>query len=77
MAKLTRVTAAEVLRALAKRQFAFERQKGSHRTLKDPQGRRVLVPIHAGKILSLQVLKSILRDAELSVEEFIRLLKDP
>jgi predicted RNA binding protein YcfA (HicA-like mRNA interferase family) len=39
--------------------------------------KRVTVPFHAGKILHPKVLKSILADAELTVEEFARLLKDP
>jgi hypothetical protein len=35
------------------------------------------VPFHAGKILHPKVLKSILTDAGLTVEEFARLLKEP
>jgi hypothetical protein len=34
------------------------------------------VPFHGGKILHPKVLKSILADADLTVEEFARLLKD-
>jgi len=39
--------------------------------------KRVTVPFHADKILHPKVLKSILADAELTVEEFAQLLKDP
>lgn len=32
------------------------------------------VPFHAGKILHPKILKSILRDAEMAVEELLRML---
>ena len=37
-------------------------------------GKRVTVPFHASKILHPKVLKSILRDANLSVEKLLELL---
>jgi predicted RNA binding protein YcfA (HicA-like mRNA interferase family) len=37
-------------------------------------GKRATVPFHASKVLHPKVLKSILRDADLSVEELERLL---
>jgi len=36
---------------------------------------RVTVPSHAGRILHPKVLKSILRDADLTTEKFKELLK--
>jgi predicted RNA binding protein YcfA (HicA-like mRNA interferase family) len=77
MPKLPRVTAAETIRVLEKIGFVLDRQKGSHRIYYHPNGSRAVVPVHAGKILSPKVLKDILRSAGLSVEEFVRLLKDP
>ncbi|HXG10097.1 MAG TPA: type II toxin-antitoxin system HicA family toxin [Gemmataceae bacterium] len=77
MARLPRVTAAQVIRALQKVGFFLARQSSSHKIYRNTTGRRVTVPYHAGKILSLKTLKSILTDAGLTVEEFIRLLKDP
>ena len=50
------------------------RQSGSHRILKNAAGRRVTVPYHAGRILHPKVLRSILRDADLTAEEFHELL---
>ena len=73
--KLPRVTAQEVIRVLERIGFRCVRQSGSHRIYRDARGRRVTVPYHAGKTLHPKVLKSILRDADLTVEEFIRLLK--
>ena len=37
-------------------------------------GRKVTVPIHGGRALDIKVVRSILRQAELTPEEFQRLL---
>jgi len=41
---------------------------------KNAAGRRATVPFHASKILHPKVVKSILRDAELTVEKLQELL---
>jgi predicted RNA binding protein YcfA (HicA-like mRNA interferase family) len=41
---------------------------------RNASGKRVTVPFHASKILHPKVLKSILRDADLSVEKLLELL---
>lgn len=69
-----RVTAAEIIRVLEKRRFTLSRQSGSHRIYIDEAGNRVTVPFHSGKILHPKVLKNILNDAGLSIEEFMQLL---
>jgi predicted RNA binding protein YcfA (HicA-like mRNA interferase family) len=73
--KLPRITGREVVRALERAGFVFDRQRGSHVVLIHPQNRRrVTVPVHAGKIVKPGTLKGILDDAGLSVEELIPLL---
>jgi len=73
--KLPRVTGREVVRALERAGFVFDRQRGAHVILVHPQRcRRVSVPVHAGQIVKPGTLKGILDDAGLSVEEFIQLL---
>ena len=67
--RLPRVTASDIVRLLKRRGFAFSRQSGSHAIYKDAQGRRVTVPVHAGKILHPKVLKNILNDAELDARD--------
>jgi predicted RNA binding protein YcfA (HicA-like mRNA interferase family) len=41
---------------------------------KNAAGKRATVPFHAAKILHPKVLKSILRDADLSIEKLQELL---
>lgn len=71
-----RVTAVEVIRVLEKLGFRLVRQSGSHKIYKGTESKRVTVPFHSGKILHPKVLRSILADAELTVERFTELLKD-
>lgn len=72
--KLPRVTSNQVIKALEKRGFSFSRQSGSHKIYKNAQGKRVTVPSHKGKVLHPKVLKSILKDADISLDEFLKLL---
>jgi len=72
--RLPRVTAAQVIRVLEKCGFRLVRQSGSHRIYKNEAGQRVTVPFHSGKILHPKVLRSILRDTELTADEFTELL---
>lgn len=74
-AKLPRVSAAEAVRALEKAGFFLARQSGSHRIYKNAEGLRITVPYHSGKELHPKILKSILRDADLTAEEFLELMK--
>ena len=72
--RLPRVTAEEITRVLEKVGFTLARQSGSHKIYKSSNGKRVTVPYHKGKVLHLKVLASILKDANLSREEFKNLL---
>jgi len=73
--KLPRITAAEAVRALERAGFFLSRQSGSHTIYKNQEGRRVTIPYHSGQILHPKVLASILRDGDLTVEEFKELMK--
>ena len=73
--RLPRVTAAQIVRVLERQGFWLTRQSGSHRIYKNEAGKRVTVPYHSGKILHPKVLKSILRDADWTVEQFQKLLR--
>jgi predicted RNA binding protein YcfA (HicA-like mRNA interferase family) len=73
--KLPRVTPAEAIKVLERAGFLLARQSGSHKIYKNKEGKRVTVPYHAGRTLHPKVLQSILRDANLTVERFNKLLK--
>ena len=50
------------------------RQKGSHVQMQHEDGRLVTIPVHTGKTIG-RLLRKILRDGELTREEFIGLLE--
>ena len=72
--ELPRVTAREIISVLESLGFVFTRQSGSHKIYKNIEGKRVTVPFHSTRILHPKVLKSILKDANLTVERLRKLL---
>lgn len=73
MPKLPVVSARECISVLEKIGFRIRRQKGSHITLiRDEPYRRVTVPNH--KEIKSGMLRRIIRDAGITVEEFSDLL---
>ncbi|MBA3630599.1 MAG: type II toxin-antitoxin system HicA family toxin [Actinobacteria bacterium] len=66
------VSGAEVARALTKAGFAHVSQRGSHMKLRHSDGRTAIVPLH--RELARGTLRSILRQANLSPEDFRKLL---
>lgn len=75
MPKLPALRSNEIIRVLGKVGFQVIRQKGSHVRMKHEDGRVVAIPVHAGKTIGIGLLSKILRDAELTREEFIELLE--
>ncbi|EHC11732.1 type II toxin-antitoxin system HicA family toxin [Fischerella thermalis] len=74
MPKLPAITGDAVINALEKVNFQVVRQKGSHVRMQHEDGRVVTIPVHSGKTIGKGLLLKILRDAELTKEEFISLL---
>jgi predicted RNA binding protein YcfA (HicA-like mRNA interferase family) len=74
MPKLPRITAKQIIPVLTKRGFFLDRQVGSHMTYINEAGKRATVPFHTGTILHPKTLKSILRDADISIEELVKSL---
>lgn len=71
-AKLPILTAQEILAVLQRQGFVPVRQSGSHVVLKHPDGRRTTVPLHKGRDLGRGLLRQIMRDANLTVEDLAK-----
>ena len=65
---------AEVVKALEKHGFELVRIKGSHHMMKSSEGRFTVVPVHPGRDIPPGTLRRIIRDAGLSIADFIALL---
>ncbi len=73
-AKLRMLKARDVMRALRLIGFKAIRQSGSHVFFQHLDGRTTLVPHHGGEDIGRGLLRQILKEIELSPEEFTRYL---
>jgi predicted RNA binding protein YcfA (HicA-like mRNA interferase family) len=69
MTRLPRLTAQEVMKGIERNGFVLVRQSGSHKIFPNSEGTRITLPFHSGKILHPKLLKSILEDTGLSVDD--------
>ena len=74
MPPLPIIAADECIAALLRFGYQVARQKGSHARLVCEGRTPVTVPMHKGKTLKRGTLRAILREAEISVEEFLAAL---
>ncbi len=74
MSRLPIVGFKEMERLLLRLGFEFIRQKGSHVFYRHPDGRTTTLPKHPGKDLARPLIREILREIELTPEEFTALL---
>jgi len=70
--RLPSLTAREVIKLLDGKGFVKVRQSGSHAIFRHPDGRRTTVPIHKKRDLGRGLLRQIMKDAEISIEEVLK-----
>lgn len=74
MSVLPALTARGIMRKLVQAGFRFIYAKGSHYFFHNPVSNRMTsVPMHGGKNIGRGLLKKILKQAGISVKEFIKL----
>lgn len=69
------IKAERFIKVLAKAVFRPVRRRGSHVLLKRDDGRVTVVPVHRGEEIGRGLLSKILKDAGLTREEFLKLLR--
>jgi len=72
--KLKPLKSERVIKVLEKLGFEQIRQSGSHIVFKHPNGQWTTVPIHKGKDIARGTLRKIIKDAGVTVEEFMDLI---
>jgi predicted RNA binding protein YcfA (HicA-like mRNA interferase family) len=73
MTRMPQVTSRELVRFLEAQGFIEVRQAGSHLTLRHERSRRtVTIPMHTGADIGRGLALRILKDAGVSVDEFLR-----
>jgi len=73
MTRLRPISSRELCKKLSRIGFFLVRQKGSHTFWEHEDGRSTVVPIHKGEDIGKGLLKSILNDIDISVDEFFKI----
>ena len=74
--RLPRISGEALVKILTKMGYSVVRQRGSHLRLKDPDNpshKPITVPLH--KTIKPGLLRKIIKDADLSVKEFMEILE--
>ena len=75
MRKFPALRGKTIVAILRKSGFVVDRQKGSHVLLKHPDGRVTVVPVHPGESIGPGLLSKILKDIEMTKEDFLKVIK--
>jgi predicted RNA binding protein YcfA (HicA-like mRNA interferase family) len=70
MSKLPSLTGKEIISALKNAGFTVVRQRGSHIVLEHSDGRVTVIPVHSGETIGPGLFSKILRDVEMTKEDF-------
>lgn len=74
MTKLPQIKPRKIEKVLLKLGFISRYGKGSHVVFKHLDGRRTVIPVH-NRPVRTGTLRAILKQVDLSTEEFLKLLK--
>jgi len=74
MSKLPNISGKKLISLLGKIGFELIRVKGSHHFIKHKDGRVTVIPIHTKEDLGPGILSKIIKDIDLTKEDFIKLL---
>lgn len=72
--KLPRVTAKQLIKVVESLGFQLVRQSGSHMVFRNNEAKRIVIPYHTGKNLHPKIVSSIIKDIDLSIEDFKKML---
>jgi predicted RNA binding protein YcfA (HicA-like mRNA interferase family) len=73
MTRLAPISARELQAILSRLGFRLVRQKGSHALWQHDDGRATIVPVHKGEDIGRGLVRQILRDLGIDLEEFAKL----
>lgn len=76
MTRLPTINFRQMEKVLLHLGFQATRQKGSHVFYRHPDGRTTTVPNHQGRDLARPLVREILREIELTPNEFIQVLSN-
>jgi len=74
--KIPPISPDKLVKILEKEGFKVIRQKGSHVIMINSRKTRIVIPVHPGKDIKPGLIRAILREAGISREKFLKLLKE-
>jgi len=74
VSRLPLLDAKDLERLLFRLGFEKTRQKGSHSFYRHLDGRTTTLPHHAGRMISRPLLREILREIDLKVEDYLKMI---
>lgn len=74
MSNLPSLSGRKFIKALRKAGFDVIRVKGSHHFLHHSDGRATVIPVHGSENIGIGLFHKILKDCELTTDEFLNLL---
>jgi predicted RNA binding protein YcfA (HicA-like mRNA interferase family) len=72
MGNIPVLSARDVARIIGRLGFVEVRQRGSHKQYRHSDGRGTTVPFHSGRDISPILLRQIVKDIDLTMDEFLR-----
>lgn len=76
MPKLPRVTGKKLISILRKEGFKIARKRGSHVFLLHEDGRATVVPVHTSETIGIGLVTKILKDCDITRDDFIKMVKN-
>ncbi len=75
MSKLKLITYRDLARLAERQGFTWVRRVGSHNTFRSAEGQIIVIPDHGSQVIVRPLLRKIIRDMGLTVEDYNRLVE--
>ncbi|MBU0477373.1 type II toxin-antitoxin system HicA family toxin [bacterium] len=70
--RLPSLNARQIIKILRNHGFVLARQSGSHAIFRHSDGRRTTIPVHGKKDIGRGLLRQIMRDTEISLDDLLK-----
>jgi len=74
--KIQPLSSHKLIKILQKAGFKIIRQKGSHVIMMNDKNIRIVIPVHPGKDVKPGLIRAIIKEAGLSRQDFLKLLRE-
>ena len=76
MTKLRLVPYPELKKVVERAEFHWVRREGSHNTFRNEEGHIIVIPDHGSQVIVRPLLRKILRDIGMNLEDYLKILEE-